>query len=56
MGGIFEGYDQMFVNGDQAFPLAETTEYFRLINEVANDTMEPQAAAEAMQKFIDSQG
>lgn len=51
---IFATYDQMFVNGDQGFPGNVTTEYFRVINEVASDTMEPQAAADAMQSFIDN--
>ena len=53
---IFETYDQMFVNGDQGFPLNVTTEYFRVINEVASGQLEPQAAGDAMQTFIDSQG
>jgi raffinose/stachyose/melibiose transport system substrate-binding protein len=55
-GEIFATYDQMFVNGDQGFALAQTTEYFRVINEVASGNLEPQAAADAMQAFIDSQG
>ena len=41
-----------FVNGDQAFPLDVTTEYWRIINAVASDTMQPGAAAGAMQTFI----
>ena len=41
-----------FVNGDQAFPLDVTTEYWRIINAVASDTMQPAAAATAMQSFI----
>ena len=41
-----------FVNGDQAFPLDVTTEYWRIINAVASDTMQPAAAAAAMQTFI----
>lgn len=51
---IFGAYDQMFVNGDQAFPGNVTTEYFRVINEVASDNMEPKAAADALQSFIDN--
>lgn len=42
----------MFVNGDQAFSLKNTTEYFRIINEVASDKMDPKDAAKAMQAFI----
>lgn len=51
---IFAAYDQMFVNGDQGFPGNVTTEYFRVINEVASGGMEPQQAADAMQAFINS--
>jgi raffinose/stachyose/melibiose transport system substrate-binding protein len=40
------------MNGDQAFPLDVTTEYFRVINEVASGNLEPAAAAAAMQTFI----
>ena len=49
---IFDDAKGTFVNGDQAFPLDVTTEYFRIINEVASDNLEPQAAADAMQTFI----
>ncbi|MCR8726127.1 ABC transporter substrate-binding protein [Frigidibacter sp. ROC022] len=49
---IFATANGTFVNGDQAFPLDVTTEYFRIINEVASGNMEPQAAATAMQVFI----
>ncbi|MEM5494447.1 extracellular solute-binding protein [Hoeflea sp. AS16] len=49
---IFANAKGTFVNGDQAFPLDVTTEYFRIINEVASGNMEPQAAADAMQAFI----
>lgn len=55
-GEIFANYSQMFVNRDQGFPLAHTTEYFRVINELSSGNLEPAAAAEAMQTFIDSQG
>jgi raffinose/stachyose/melibiose transport system substrate-binding protein len=41
-----------YANGDQAFPLDVTTEYWRIINQVASDNMEPPAAAKAMQTFI----
>jgi len=50
--GIFADAGGTFVNGDQAFPLDVTTEYFRIINEVASGNMEPKAAADAMQSFI----
>jgi raffinose/stachyose/melibiose transport system substrate-binding protein len=49
---IFGRYNEVFVNGDQAFPLDVTTEYFRVINEVASDHLDPQAAAGELQKFI----
>jgi raffinose/stachyose/melibiose transport system substrate-binding protein len=42
----------VFVNGDQAFPLDVTTEYFRVINEVASDHLDPKAAGGQLQKFI----
>lgn len=51
---MFATYDQMFVNGDQGFPASVTTEYFRVINEVSSGGMEPQAAADALQSFIDN--
>jgi raffinose/stachyose/melibiose transport system substrate-binding protein len=49
---IFGKFDTVFVNGDQAFPLDVTTEYFRVINEVAGDNLDPKDAAGALQKFI----
>lgn len=51
---LFATYDTMFVNGDQAFPATVTTEYFRIINEVSSGSMEPAAAASAMQSYIDN--
>lgn len=53
---IFATYGETFVNGDQAFPLDVTTEYFRVINEVASDTLAPDQASAAMQAFIASRG
>jgi raffinose/stachyose/melibiose transport system substrate-binding protein len=53
---LFEGATGTFVNGDQAFPLDITTEYFRVINEVASGNMEADAAAAAMQTFIGNRG
>lgn len=41
-----------FVNGDQALPLDVTTEYWRVINRVADGTMDAGAAATAMQTFM----
>ena len=52
--GIMGSLDSMFVNGDQAFSLKNTTEFWRIINEVASDKMDPKDAAGAMQKFIAS--
>jgi raffinose/stachyose/melibiose transport system substrate-binding protein len=49
---IFNNYGNVYMNGDQAFPLDTTTEYFRVINEVASGDLEPKAAAAAMQTFI----
>ena len=53
---IFAKYSETFVNGDQAFPLDVTTEYFRIINEIASDNMTSKDAAKAMQTFIDGRG
>jgi len=50
---IFAKYNATFVNGDQGFPLDVTTEYFRVINAVASDTLEPTKAAATLQTFID---
>ena len=38
---IFGEFNDVFVNGDQAFPLDVTTEYLRVINEVASDHLDP---------------
>lgn len=51
---LFAEAGDTFVNGDQAFPLDVTTEYFRVINEVSTGEMTPAGAAEAMQTFIDA--
>ncbi len=45
---------ETFVNGDQAFPLAVTTEYWRIINQVATGDIDPAAAAGDLQTFIDN--
>jgi raffinose/stachyose/melibiose transport system substrate-binding protein len=52
---IFSGFDGTFVNGDQAFPLTVTTEYWRILNQVATDALDPKAAAGELQKFIATQ-
>jgi raffinose/stachyose/melibiose transport system substrate-binding protein len=44
----------VFVNYDQAFPLAVTTEYWRIQNLVATGGMKPSAAGTALQSFISS--
>ena len=41
------------MNGDQAFPLDVTTEYFRVINEVVAGNIPPAEAAKQLQTFID---
>ncbi|EPX87483.1 carbohydrate ABC transporter substrate-binding protein, CUT1 family [Rubellimicrobium thermophilum DSM 16684] len=53
---IFADHSEIFVNGDQAFPLDVTTEYFRVINEVAQGNMTPEEGAAAMQSFIVNRG
>jgi raffinose/stachyose/melibiose transport system substrate-binding protein len=53
---IFAKYTKIFMNGDQAFPLDVTTEYFRVINEVASGNMKPEDAGKAMQTFIANRG
>ncbi len=49
---IFKQFNDVFVNGDQAFPLDVTTEYFRVINEVVSDHLDPKTAGGELQKFI----
>ena len=49
---IFADYRDIFVNGDQAFPLDVTTEYWRVINEVASDKLDPAKAGAELQQFI----
>jgi raffinose/stachyose/melibiose transport system substrate-binding protein len=50
---IFGKYTETFINGDQGFPLDVTTEYWRVINSVASDTMKPAEAGATLQAFID---
>jgi raffinose/stachyose/melibiose transport system substrate-binding protein len=49
---IFDQFTGVFVNGDQAFPLDVTTEYWRVTNEVASDKLDPAKAGAELQKFI----
>jgi raffinose/stachyose/melibiose transport system substrate-binding protein len=51
---IFNTYTQVYMNGDQAFPLDVTTEYFRVINEVASGNLPPADAGGQLQSFIDN--
>lgn len=51
---IFANAQGTFVNGDQGFPLDVTTEYFRVINDVASGEMEPAQAVTEFQRFIDN--
>ena len=53
---IFDEATGTFVNGDQAFPLDVTTEYFRVINQVATGDMSPEEADDAMAQFISYRG
>lgn len=51
---IFNTFDAVYMNGDQAFPLDVTTEYFRVINELASGNVAPADAAAQLQTFIDN--
>lgn len=53
---IFANAGGTFVNGDQAFPLAVTTEYFRVINEVVSGGMEAKEATDTLATFIANRG
>lgn len=53
---IFAKYSKIFMNGDQAFPLDVTTEYFRVINEVASGNIKPEDAGKTLQTFIANKG
>jgi raffinose/stachyose/melibiose transport system substrate-binding protein len=50
---VINAKNGVFVNYDQAFPLAVTTEYWRIQNLVALGNMKPNAAGAAMQSFIE---
>jgi raffinose/stachyose/melibiose transport system substrate-binding protein len=49
---IFKKYSTVYMNGDQAFPLDVTTEYFRVINDVASGNIDAPTAVQQMQSFI----
>ncbi|WP_026785189.1 ABC transporter substrate-binding protein [Pleomorphomonas koreensis] len=49
---IFAKYKATYINGDQAFPLDVTTEYFRVINEVASGNLAPQDGGKTLATFI----
>ncbi len=49
---VFKTYGKVYMNGDQAFPLDVTTEYFRVINDVAAGNTAPADAAKQLQTFI----
>ncbi len=51
---VFAEAGDTFMNGDQAFPLDVTTEYFRIINEVSTGDLSAKDAAVAMQTFIEN--
>ncbi|MBZ5762361.1 extracellular solute-binding protein [Rhizobium sp. VS19-DR104.2] len=53
---IFAKYSKVFVNGDQAFPLDVTTEYFRVINNVASGDIKPEDGGKTLQTFIANKG
>jgi raffinose/stachyose/melibiose transport system substrate-binding protein len=53
---IFSKYTKIYMNGDQAFPLDVTTEYFRVINEVASGNIKPEDAGKTLQTFIANRG
>jgi raffinose/stachyose/melibiose transport system substrate-binding protein len=50
---VFNQFSKTFVNGDQSFPLKVTTEYFRVINAVASDKLDPKLAGAELQSFIE---
>ena len=50
---VFKTYTEVYMNGDQAFPLDVTTEYFRVINDVVAGNIPPAEASKQLQTFID---
>ena len=50
---MFKTYTEVYMNGDQAFPLDVTTEYFRVINDVVAGNIPPAEASKQLQTFID---
>jgi raffinose/stachyose/melibiose transport system substrate-binding protein len=51
---IFGAATGSYQNADQAFPLDVTTEYWRIQNLVATDSLDPAKAGAEFQKFIDN--
>ena len=51
---IFTNATGIFINGDQAFPLIFTTEYWRIQNLVAIGELAPEDAGSEFQEFIDN--
>jgi raffinose/stachyose/melibiose transport system substrate-binding protein len=54
-GPIFENATGVYMNNDQNFSLAETTEYWRIQNLVATGELDPKNAGTEFQKFLDQQ-
>jgi raffinose/stachyose/melibiose transport system substrate-binding protein len=51
---LFNVYSKIYVNGDQAFPLTVTTEYWRVINGVVTGGIAAADAGATLQTFIDN--
>lgn len=51
---IFASSTGAYVNGDQAFPLNVTTEYWRIMNLVSIGELAPEEAGDLLQEFIDN--
>lgn len=50
----FAQYQNVYMNGDQAFPLDTTTEYFRVIDAVVSGDLAPESAGQTLQEFINN--
>ncbi len=51
---IFQSHDEIFMNSDLPLSLAQTNEYFRIHNSVADGSMAPEEAGAAFQSFVDA--
>ena len=49
---IFQTHDAIFMNSDLPFSAAQTDEYFRVLNSVADNTMDPAEAGAIFQQFL----